>query len=119
MRNTSILTRVLALVLSVVLVLTGMPMAVFAEEIATPTELEQPEENATATEEVVEEVLVTEEEQPAEEEVPAEGEIPVLDDSQLPADVVDELVPSDDPVEEAPEEPHAYCTVYEVWRKLV
>ena len=104
MRNTSILTRVLALVLSVVLVLTGMPMAVFAEEIATPTELEQPEENATATEEVVEEVPVTEEEQPAEEEVPAEGEIPVLDDSQLPADVVDELVPSDDPVEEAPED---------------
>ena len=104
MRNTSILTRVLALVLSVVLVLTGMPMAVFAEEIATPTELEQPEENATAMEEVVEEVPVTEEEQPAEEEVPAEGEIPVLDDSQLPADVVDELVPSDDPVEEAPED---------------
>ncbi len=104
MRNTSILTRVLALVLSLVLVLTGMPVAVFAEEIATPTELEQPEENATATEEVVEEVPVTEEEQPAEEEVPAEGEIPVLDDSQLPADVVDELVPSDDPVEEAPED---------------
>ena len=49
MRNTSILTRVLALVLSVVLVLTGMPMAVFAEEIATPTELEQPEETATTT----------------------------------------------------------------------
>ena len=103
MRNMSILTRVLALVLSVVLVLTGMPMAVFAEEIATPTELEQPEETATATEEVVEEVPVTEEEQPAEEEVPAEGEIPVLDDSQLPVDVVDELAPSDDPVEEAPE----------------
>ena len=104
MRNTSILTRVLALVLSVVLVLTGMPMAVFAEEIATPTELEQPEETATATEDVVEEVSVTEEEQPAEEEAPAEGEAPVLDDSQLPADVVDELVPSDDPVEEAPED---------------
>ena len=104
MRNTSILTRVLALVLSVVLVLTGMPMAVFAEEIATPTELEQPEETTTATEDVVEEVPVTEEEQPAEEEAPAEGEAPVLDDSQLPADVVDELVPSDDPVEEAPED---------------
>ena len=104
MRNTSILTRVLALVLSVVLVLTGMPMAVFAEEIATPTELEQPEETATATEEVVEEVPVTDEEQPPEEEAPAEGEAPVLDDSQLPADVVDELVPSDDPVEEAPED---------------
>ena len=104
MRNTSILTRVLALVLSVVLVLTGMSMAVFAEEIAKPTELEQPEETATATEDGVEEVPVTEEEQPAEEEVPAEGEAPALDDSQLPADVVDELVPSDDPVEEAPED---------------
>jgi len=92
MRKTTFLTRVLALVLSVMLVLTGMPMAVFAEE-DQPSETQETLDASEITESSTDEAATgtgedTVEDQPVTEETEDAAELE-------PDDVLSEVTPDD------------------------
>ena len=92
MRKTTFLTRVLALVLSVMLVLTGMPMAVFAEEEQS-SETQETLDASEITESSTDEAAAgtgedTVEDQPVMEETEDAAELE-------PDDVLSEITPDD------------------------
>ena len=92
MRKTTFLTRVLALVLSVMLVLTGMPMAVFAEEEQS-SETQETLDASEITESSTDEAATgtgedTVEDQPVTEETEDAAELE-------PDDVLSEVTPDD------------------------
>ena len=92
MRKTTFLTRVLALVLSVMLVLTGMPMAVFAEEEQS-SETQETLDASEITESSTDEAAAgtgedTVEDQPVTEETEDAAELE-------PDDVLSEVTPDD------------------------